>query len=220
MKFEHSHHLKADAILKAFSYQHHLLKADMVTMEIELLCALRGHIDVPTAFTFLCRYVRAGFFNKCMVQIACYIAEKCLIVYELLAYLPSLIAAGCVYIAQQTYVKNGTDTHLNNSPWSPTLVHYSGYTFDDIKPCVDAIRHYCFDDSKLFDLSDSYSLSSISTVSPNLSSDDSFNTSGTIAKSGFNVVSPTQPCNSYAAFAVVNRKHSSIQNGCVAELKY
>ena len=199
-------------------------------MEIELLCALRGHVDVPTTFTFLCRYVRAGFFNKCMVQMACYIAEKCLVVYELLTYLPSLVAAGCVYIAQEVYAlncTNNTSPAANLCKWSSTLVHYTGYTLEDVKPCVDAIRFYCFSDNKAFDLSDSCSLSSLSTVSPssNSSSITSSNDSGNLSQIGFrpdcHVVSPTHMSNPHeGAFTVVNKKHSTIQNGSVSKLQY
>ena len=71
---------------------------------MDMLIHQKVQINTPTIYTFLCRYVRAGFANIDVVQMSCYIADKCLACYEMLKQYPSLIAATCVYIARKSYM--------------------------------------------------------------------------------------------------------------------
>ena len=140
-------HASIDQILTEFECSD-IPKSELALIEIDILCGLEGYAGTPTIFTFLTRFVRAGFFSVLMVQTACFIAEKCLLSADLLKFLPSHLAAACVYIVRKTYAATA-DTHDGNlfsspvslqQPWTSTLVHYTGYSLQDVLVCVSDIR--------------------------------------------------------------------------------
>lgn len=100
-------------------------------MEAEILTTLDFKFTVPTIHTFLCRYLKAAHADRAMVQLSCYLTERCLQEYTLLKYLPSQIAASAVLIAR---------TSLKRHPWSPTLVKYTGYDEPDLSLCINEIK--------------------------------------------------------------------------------
>ena len=100
-------------------------RQEIVQMEQDLLNKLQYRISMPTAYTFLVRYLQVGHSDSTIAQISCYILEGCLLSYPLLRYLPSQLAAAAVLIARNS-------THRN--PWSPTLLRYSQYYEEDILP--------------------------------------------------------------------------------------
>lgn len=104
MKHETARHCSINSLLRAFRYEHILTKDDVLCVQMDMLIHQEIQICSPTIFTFLCRYVRAGFADVHVVQISCYIADKCLACYEMLKHYPSLIAATCVYIARKSYM--------------------------------------------------------------------------------------------------------------------
>ena len=63
-----------------------------------------------------------------MVWLASYVAERMLQEYEMLKYLPSMIAACAVYIARK---------NLGRNAWSPTLLHYAQYSEGSLRPCLE-----------------------------------------------------------------------------------
>jgi len=94
-----------------------------------------------------------------MVNIACYIAEKALLSSELLNFLPSMLAACCVFITRKYHEpshggdpESGKTTgessiggHDNRrfstgKTWTPTLEHYTAYSHDDLRPCISALE--------------------------------------------------------------------------------
>lgn len=102
----------------------------VVQMETTILCALGFKISVPTALTFLVRYLKAGHADESIALHACYVLEGTLLNYSLLQYLPSQIAAASTLIARHA-------THRN--PWSPTLLKYAEYYEEDVIPIANAI---------------------------------------------------------------------------------
>ena len=100
-------------------------------MEAEILTTLDFNFTVPTVHTFLCRYLKAAHADRSMVQLSCYLAERCLQEYSMLKYLPSQIAASSVLIARTT---------LKRHPWSPTLLKYTNYDEPDLAACIADIR--------------------------------------------------------------------------------
>ena len=71
------------------------------------------------------RYLKAAHADKKIVQLSCYILDGTLQSYNMLHYLPSQLAAASIYIARRTVGRNS---------WSPTLLKYTEYREDDIKP--------------------------------------------------------------------------------------
>lgn len=100
-------------------------RKEIVQMERDILNKLHYKISVPTAYTFLVRFLQAGHSDTTIAQLSCYILEGSLLSYPLLRYLPSQLAAAAVLIARNS-------THRN--PWSPTLLSYSQYYEEDILP--------------------------------------------------------------------------------------
>ena len=100
-------------------------RQEIVHMERDILNKLQYKISVPTAYTFLVRYLQAGHSDTFIAQLSCYILDGTLLSYPLLQYLPSQLAAAAVLIARNS-------THRN--PWSPTLLRYSQYYEEEILP--------------------------------------------------------------------------------------
>ena len=100
-------------------------------MEADILNVLDYQCTVPTAHTFLCRYLKAAHADRAMVQLACYLTERTLQEYSMQRFLPSLIAATAVYVARLS---------LKRNPWSPTLLKYSNYDEVDLAPCSEEMK--------------------------------------------------------------------------------
>jgi len=96
-------------------------------MESEILTTLEYQLCLPTAHTFLCRYLKAAHADRSMVQLACYLAERSLQEYSMLPFLPSTIAATAVMVARKS---------LQRHAWSPTLLHYTHYDEVHLQECA------------------------------------------------------------------------------------
>ena len=92
-------------------------KEEIIGMEADIVVALQYNCTVPTAHTFLCRFLKAAHADRTMVQLACYLAERSLQEVASLQYLPSTIAATAILLARKS---------LKRHPWSPTLLKYTG----------------------------------------------------------------------------------------------
>jgi hypothetical protein len=106
-------------------------KQEILEMEFDILATLDFKFCVPTAHTFLCRYLKAAHAERVMVQLCCYIVERCLQEYTMLKYLPSQIAASAVLISRVT---------MKRHRWSPTLLKYSGYDESDLETCIEEMK--------------------------------------------------------------------------------
>lgn len=105
-------------------------RQEIVQMETTILCALGFKISVPTAHTFLVRYLKAGHADAQIAQLASYILEGTLQNYPLLQYLPSQLAGASILIARHATARN---------PWSPTLLKYTEYYEEDMIPIARGI---------------------------------------------------------------------------------
>jgi cyclin A len=90
----------------------------LVAMEARLLAVLDFQLAVPTAKTFQRRYLQAAAADEQLHYLAAFLLELTLMDEGLLAYLPSQLAAGSVYLA---------NAMLGRKPWDSTLSHYSRY---------------------------------------------------------------------------------------------
>ena len=99
-------------------------------MENMILKKLEYQITIPSAHTFLVRYLKAAHADNKIVQLSCFILDGTLQSYNMLHYLPSQLAAAAVSIARRTVGRNA---------WSPTLLKYAQYREEDIKPVARAV---------------------------------------------------------------------------------
>lgn len=105
-------------------------KQEILEMETMILNAIEYKLTVPTAHSFLCRYLKAAHADRTMVQLSCYIAERSLQEYALVKYPSSVLAATTILIARKS---------LKRHPWSPTLVKYTNYDEADLQACVSEL---------------------------------------------------------------------------------
>ncbi|CAB9508046.1 B-type cyclin [Seminavis robusta] len=105
-------------------------RPQIIKMETQVLRVLQYQITQPSAQTFLVRYLKAAHADKEMTQLACYLLDGTLLSYSLLQYLPSELAAAAVFVARVA---------CNRHPWSPTLLKYSQYLEEEVKPVAQAL---------------------------------------------------------------------------------
>lgn len=106
-------------------------KQEILEMEAEILTTLDYRFTLPTIHSFLCRFLKAAHADRSMVQLSCYLTERCLQEYSMLRFFPSQIAATAVMVARTT---------LRRHPWSPTLLKYSGYDEADLSSCAQELK--------------------------------------------------------------------------------
>mmetsp|Transcript_10118 Transcript_10118/g.13247 ORF Transcript_10118/g.13247 Transcript_10118/m.13247 type:complete len:582 (-) Transcript_10118:383-2128(-) len=106
----------------------------IMAQEAQIAKVLKFRFSLPTIYMFLLRYLKAGHANKGTVQVANYMAEQALHENNLLRFLPSMVAACCVYVARK---------HQNRQPWSSLLCHHTGYSEQDLQECLVEMSN-CF----------------------------------------------------------------------------
>ena len=98
----------------------------IISMETVILNTLKYQISLPTAHTFLVRYLNAAHTYRELTFLTQFILETSLYSYELVTkYSPSQLAAAAVLIGRKAVGRNS---------WSPTLLKYTEYREEDIKP--------------------------------------------------------------------------------------
>jgi len=100
---------------------------DIMDEEARIAALLKFRFSLPTAYPFLLRFLKAGAANKGTVQLANYFSEQALHEAALLDHAPSRVAACCVWAARK---------NQGRRPWTPILEYHSGYTEEDLKPCL------------------------------------------------------------------------------------
>ncbi|XP_031102495.1 cyclin-A2-1-like [Ipomoea triloba] len=113
-------------------------KEQVVKMESCVLNLLGFRLSIPTTKKFLRRFIQAAqaSYEVPSVELefmANYLAELTLIDYSFLKFLPSLIAASAVFLAQWTLDQS-------KHPWNPTLEHYTRYKASELKTTVSALQ--------------------------------------------------------------------------------
>jgi transcription initiation factor TFIIIB Brf1 subunit/transcription initiation factor TFIIB len=104
---------------------------DILRMERLVLNRINFNLCTPAPIHFLRRYSKAGHSDGVTHTIAKYIAEVSCLSYDLLAFLPSEIAAACVYLSRKI---------KQISPdWNSNLTYYSGYQLEHLCPCINVL---------------------------------------------------------------------------------
>jgi len=103
-----------------------ILHQQILDMEENILKTLNYQLSIPNPYKFLVRYLNAAHADKKIVLLSSFVLEESLLLYELItSYKPSELASSAVLIARKVSGRN---------PWSPTLVKYTGYREENIKP--------------------------------------------------------------------------------------
>ncbi|KAL2513138.1 Cyclin-A1-1 [Abeliophyllum distichum] len=116
-------------------------KDEVLQMESAVLNYLKFEMTAPTAKCFLRRFVRAaqGINEAPSLHLEClanYIAELSLLEYNMLCFVPSLIAASSIFLAKYILLPS-------MRPWNTTLQHYTLYQPSDLRDCVLALHGLC-----------------------------------------------------------------------------
>lgn len=98
-------------------------KEQILEMESRMLNTLSFRLSFPSIWPFLNRYLKAADASEVVTQSAYYYAEKALVDFAMVQYLPSVVAASCVTLALQNH---------HEQLWTPTLAHYSSFSEADI----------------------------------------------------------------------------------------
>uniref|UniRef100_A0ACD5X172 Uncharacterized protein n=1 Tax=Avena sativa TaxID=4498 RepID=A0ACD5X172_AVESA len=106
----------------------------VVKMEADILKFLNFQLGSPTVRTFLWRFLtscRGG--NRASakrLELTCsYLAELSLLDYDCIRFLPSVIAAACLFVARLTISPK-------TRPWNLTLQENTGYKVSHLKSCI------------------------------------------------------------------------------------
>lgn len=101
---------------------------EILRMERLMFQTLDFNLTIPTLQVFLKRGLQVVDSDNRTAQLAHYLAELSLLDYKMLTYLPSLIAASCIYSANQILMAKET--------WGRSLEHYSSYKAIDLERCT------------------------------------------------------------------------------------
>ena len=102
----------------------------VLAMERQVLDTLSFELTTPTTKSFLRRFLRAAEADHKAEFLACFLAELSLLDYAFLRFMPSTVAASCVFVSLWT---------LRRTPWSATLAHYAGYQAAELRECVTGL---------------------------------------------------------------------------------
>ncbi|CAL4938183.1 unnamed protein product [Urochloa decumbens] len=117
---------------------HTYTKQQVVKMEADLLKSLNFEIGGPTVTAFLRRFIASccggnRTSSEKLVSMCSYLAELSLLDYDCVSYLPSVVAAACLFVARFTIRPK---TH----PWNLTLQHNTGYKVFDLQKSIFIIH--------------------------------------------------------------------------------
>ncbi|KAH7815677.1 putative G2/mitotic-specific cyclin-2 [Monocercomonoides exilis] len=109
-------------------------KEDVCLMERTILNELKYLLGIPTSVTFLKRFIKAAFADTVLGMTARFISEFCLMSISLCTnYLPSVVAAATVANSLRV---------VGKAPWTATLEKVTGYTYEQIRPCMVEMREH------------------------------------------------------------------------------
>eukprot|EP00955_Chlamydomonas_euryale_P093948 364818-Chlamydomonas_euryale.AAC.7 len=106
------------------------VKEQLISMEETLLNTLNYQLTVPTSKTFLRRLLQVCNPDEYLHFLSNYLTELSLLDYNMLKFVPSVIAAAGVFLA---------NLMLGRPSWDANLRHFSAYVPTDIKKCVMAL---------------------------------------------------------------------------------
>ncbi|EGG21269.1 cyclin [Cavenderia fasciculata] len=108
-------------------------REEVLLMERNILSALQFHLTTTTPLHFLRRFSKAAGSDSRTHSLSKYLTELCMLDSKLLKYLPSMIAAACIYVARRM-------TNRCGPYWNVTLEYYTCYKESDVIACAHEIN--------------------------------------------------------------------------------
>ncbi|KAL7122443.1 hypothetical protein ACP275_01G046500 [Erythranthe tilingii] len=105
---------------------------DIIRTERSVLKQLNYELAGPTAWSFLERYLVVAELEETrgsLGNMASYVVELSLVSYEMLRYLPSMVAASTVFLTRWILFPG-------DGPWDAKMEDYTRYQPSDLKECV------------------------------------------------------------------------------------
>jgi len=102
-------------------------REEIPRMEIMILNALSFDVTVVTTYDFLERFLKVVGANKIVSDMANFLSELTLQKYNMLGFLPSVVAASCVVVA--LFV-------MNSHHWPLALKQVAGVSVHELKHCI------------------------------------------------------------------------------------
>lgn len=106
---------------------------DLLKMESVMLNELSFNLTTPSPYTFLRRFMKVACSSAKTQHFATYLVERSLQEYDMLTYVPSMVAASALYIAQ-------IHTDERAPRWSNVLQRHTKYPEEDLKECIETIQ--------------------------------------------------------------------------------
>eukprot|EP01001_Neometanema_parovale_P006806 NODE_3149_length_1270_cov_158.392328_g2990_i0.p1 GENE.NODE_3149_length_1270_cov_158.392328_g2990_i0~~NODE_3149_length_1270_cov_158.392328_g2990_i0.p1 ORF type:complete len:308 (+),score=47.75 NODE_3149_length_1270_cov_158.392328_g2990_i0:63-986(+) len=98
---------------------------DVLRMERLMFQTLDFNLTLPTTFQFLKRGLQVTNSDTQTTHLAQYLSELALMDYKMLQHRPSVVAAGCIYVANKCLSAREV--------WGRTLEHYTTYKSTDVE---------------------------------------------------------------------------------------
>ncbi|XP_076998222.1 cyclin-F isoform X2 [Tamandua tetradactyla] len=111
---------------------------DLVRMMGEVVSALEGRIRIPTVVDFKEVLVTLVPVAQRTRHLCSFLCELSLLHTSLATYSPARLAAAALFLAQLM--------HGQTQPWSPRLWDLTGFSHEDLTPCVLSLHKKCFHD--------------------------------------------------------------------------
>ncbi|KAH6685214.1 cyclin-like protein [Plectosphaerella plurivora] len=108
-------------------------EAEILEAEQFILSALHYDLSYPNPMNFLRRISKADNYDIQCRTIGKYLTEICLLDHRFLAFRPSHVAAGAMYLARLI---------LDRGEWNATIAYYAGYNEDEVEPVVRLMIDY------------------------------------------------------------------------------
>ncbi|XP_048407565.1 cyclin-F isoform X3 [Stegostoma tigrinum] len=109
---------------------------DLVRMMGEIISALRGKIKIPTILDYAEVLLAVAPLERRTKHLFNYICELSLLYIDLSVYSPAMIAAAAILLARVL--------HKQVLPWSSQLTESTGFTLENLIPCVVDLHKKCF----------------------------------------------------------------------------
>ncbi|XP_067912841.1 cyclin-F isoform X2 [Heterodontus francisci] len=109
---------------------------DLVRMMGEIISALRGKIKIPTILDYAEVLLAVAPLERHTMHLFNYICELSLLYTDISVYSPAMTAAAALLLARVL--------HRKVHPWSSQLTESTGFTFENLIPCVVNLHKKCF----------------------------------------------------------------------------
>lgn len=109
-------------------------RKEVLDMEKLMVNTLNFNVSLPTPYVFMRRFLKAAQSDKNVELVVFYMAELCLVEYEMLRFPPSLLAAAAVFTAQCAL--------SGRKQWSRTSEKHTNYTEDQLMECAKLMASF------------------------------------------------------------------------------